>query len=194
MSTNPEVFNSFKEWEIIEQYVREFIMLVDYDGVKHYLPSNDLYQEHFEKDEDYYIMVETYRYDTVDGFTCKSHFYGHSITKESEQRVRHQNDIIFFILDMDSLNAYLNMEPKFQRHINRCKLTQGSMPDFNVYGSLLDVIDITEFELLRQYTNNTYSNDNYIIADKLLIETLKNINIDNKALMFLINVMYKSLQ
>ena len=194
MTSNSKVFKIFQEWEIIEQYVREFIMLVDYDGVKHYLPSNDLYQEHFEKDEDYYIMVETYHYDTVSGFTCEGHFYGHPITKESEQRVRHQNDIISFILDMDSLKVYSKKEPSIQRHINRCKLTQGNMPDFNVHGSLLDVIDITEFELLRQYTNNTYSNDNYIIADKVLIETLKNINIDNKALMFLINVMYKSLQ
>ena len=157
MSSNPEVFKTFKEWEIIEQYVREFIMLVDYDGVIHYLPSNELYHEHKEKDEDAYVIMEIYQYDTVRGFTCEGHFYGHPITKENEQRVRHQHDIISFILDMDSLKVYSKKEPSIQRHINRCKLTQGNMPDFNVYGSLLDVIDITEFELLRQYTNNTYS-------------------------------------
>lgn len=193
MSTNTEVFKTFKEWEIIEQYVREFIMFVDYDGVKHYLPSNDLYLEHKEHDLDEYVLYEKYEYHDNWGLFYQGSFYSDYVTIEREKCVRHQNDTISFILDMDSLNVYLNKEPKLQRHINRCKLTQIIEPDFNVYGSLLDVIDITEFELLRQYSINTLANDNYIITDKLLIETLKTINIDNKALMFLIDVMHKSL-
>lgn len=193
MNGDSAVFNVFEEWLLIEQFVREFIVLVDYDGNRHYLPSNSLFQQHENKDEDKYILIEEYDYKR-DSLFCDGRFYGHFITKESELRVRHSDDVIAFILDIDSLDEYYKIDPTIQRDINRCKLVRNTVPDFNLYGSLLNVIHITEFELLRQYTNNTHFNNNYIVADKLLIDTLHKVTIDNKALMMLINIMHRTLQ
>lgn len=196
-----KVFDEFTEWQSIEQNVCNFIRLVDYDGNSHHLPSNHTYNIAKMLDSDECVIIDdVYISDKPDMLMIDEGFCGHTINRSDElsgyeSNLSLKNEKLTFIMDQDSLAEYVNVEPSIQRMVNKQKLLNLPLPNFHVDLCLLDekVVDISGYELLRQYRNLTFINKNYIVIDESLLEKLNHMVIDNKALMLVVNIMYRGL-
>lgn len=182
MCNNHPVFEMFKTWQLIESFATEFIRMSDFDGVEWYLPSQRLYKELSTKDSDRHVHIEEYQF--VDQkFLCYGVGYDYEITYNDEYKPRVDDSPILIPVDLETLNDYLSVDVTIQREINRCKLTvdvhRGNIHYRNV-PSLLEVVDIQTFELIRQYINMVVARNNYILLDSQAIKSLSLITVDNK--------------
>lgn len=185
MDKSFDVFKYFATWDVVEQFCHEFIMLIGHDNNAYYLPSNELFDEKRELDEDGYVLVESYKESpTKARLICDGACFTHPVEIENSEAVKNP-DLVFW-LDRSTLDRYIEVEPTIQRMVNRCKLKNNDI--VLSFGKLTDSLDISQYQLLRSYMVNAHHDGNYLIVDYELVKRLCEIKIDNKAIMYLMNI------